>query len=93
MSTAVRSTKPRSKAVQYDLILADYILPDLDGLQALEIAAANVADTPFLFVTSKLTDDRAAEALRQGATDFIVKDRFAGSYLRSNARRRGPCTA
>lgn len=60
----------------YDLILADYILPDLDGLQALELARSKCSDTPFLFVTSKLTDDRAAEALRQGATDFIVKDRF-----------------
>lgn len=60
----------------YDLILADYILPDLDGLQALEIARSKCPDTPFLFVTSKLIDDRAAEALRLGATDFIVKDRF-----------------
>jgi signal transduction histidine kinase/CheY-like chemotaxis protein len=59
-----------------DLILADYSLPGFDGLQALEIARRTYPDVPFLFVTGALSDDRAVETLRLGATDFVVKHRI-----------------
>ena len=34
----------------YDLILADYVLPNFDGMQALELAHRHCPDTPFIFV-------------------------------------------
>jgi len=58
-----------------DLILADYSLPGFDGLQALEIARRVCPDVPFVFVTGALSDDRAVETLRKGATDFVLKHR------------------
>ena len=60
----------------FDVILAEYSPPGLDGLAALEIAQQRCPDVPFLFVTGVLQDDTAVETLRRGASDFIVKKRL-----------------
>jgi len=60
----------------YDLILADYVLPSFDGISALQLARERKPHVPFLFVTGALKDDSAVETLRRGATDFIVKQRL-----------------
>ena len=52
-----------------DLILADYSLPDFDGLQALEIARRVLGDVPVVFVSGIGGEELATEALRCGATD------------------------
>ncbi len=59
-----------------DLILADYSLPSFDGIRALDLARARRPEVPFIFVTGALKDDSAVEALRRGATDFVVKQRL-----------------
>lgn len=59
-----------------DIILADYQLPDFDGLQALSIARESAPDTPFIFVTGAMGEARAVETIKQGATDYILKDRL-----------------
>jgi PAS domain S-box-containing protein len=59
-----------------DLVLADYTLPGFDGLAALQIALAERADTPFIFVSGSLGEERAIEALKSGATDYVLKDRL-----------------
>jgi PAS domain S-box-containing protein len=58
-----------------DLILADYSLPNLEGMTALRLVRESHPDLPFIFVSGSLGEDRAIEALREGATDFILKDR------------------
>ncbi|WP_224240720.1 sensor histidine kinase [Hyalangium gracile] len=60
----------------YDLILSDYNVPGFDGLSALNAARRFLPDTPFLFVTGALGDERAIELLKRGATDYILKDRL-----------------
>ncbi len=60
-----------------DVILADYKLPGFDGLAALAIAQEQCPDSPFVFVTGTLGEERAVEALRQGADDYILKDRMS----------------
>ncbi len=60
-----------------DLILADYSLPGFDGLEALGLAREQAPDTPFLFVTGSLGEERAVESLKHGAVDYILKDRLA----------------
>jgi CheY-like chemotaxis protein len=60
-----------------DLILCDYQLPQFHGLSALELARAHRPDVPFIFVSGVLGDDLAAETLRQGAVDYLLKDRLA----------------
>jgi PAS domain S-box-containing protein len=60
----------------FDLILADYNLPSFDGLSALKIAAHQTPHTPFILVSGTLTEDAAIEAMRNGASDFVVKQRL-----------------
>jgi PAS domain S-box-containing protein len=59
-----------------DLVLADYTLPGFDGLAALRIALRQCPDTPFIFVSGSLGEERAIEALKSGATDYVLKDRL-----------------
>ena len=57
-----------------DLILSDYTLPGFDGPLALHIARQRRPDTPFIFVSGTIGEERAIEALRQGAVDYVLKD-------------------
>lgn len=60
-----------------DLILSDYTLPGFDGPLALRIARRLRPDTPFIFVSGTIGEERAIEALQQGAVDYVLKDRRA----------------
>jgi two-component system, cell cycle sensor histidine kinase and response regulator CckA len=59
----------------HELILADYHLPDFDGMRALEIVRELAPETPFIFMSGSLGEERAVEALKNGADDYIIKDR------------------
>ncbi len=58
---------------RFDLILADYTLPSFDGLAALDIARDRHPEIPFIFVTGTMGEDVAIEALKNGATDYVLK--------------------
>lgn len=60
----------------FDLILADYALPNFDGQSALEIVRRQQLDTPFIFVSGVLGEEVAIDSLRQGATDYVLKSRL-----------------
>src|SRR4030042_6423700 len=60
-----------------DLVLADYSLPSFDGRSALQSVRRHDPDLPFIFVSGELAEDTALEAVREGATDYIFKDRSA----------------
>ncbi|MBW4615947.1 MAG: response regulator [Desmonostoc vinosum HA7617-LM4] len=60
----------------FDLILSDYILPAFDGISALEIAQNHCPDTPFIFVSAVLGEELAIEALKNGAIDYVLKQRL-----------------
>jgi PAS domain S-box-containing protein len=60
-----------------DLILSDGKLPGFDGLSALAIAREKRPSAPFIFFSGTLDEERGVESLRQGATDYILKDRRA----------------
>lgn len=59
-----------------DVVLADYTLPGFDGLSALKIVHEQCPDVPFIFVSGSLGEERAIEALKSGATDYVLKDRL-----------------
>ena len=60
-----------------DLILSDYSLPGFDGTEALRIAQMHRPDTPFMFVSGTIGEERAIQALRQGAVDYVLKENRA----------------
>ncbi|MDZ8263845.1 response regulator [Nostoc sp. ChiQUE01b] len=60
----------------FDLILADYALPSFDGISALEIARNRCPEVPFIFVSAVLGEELAIEALKKGATDYVLKQRL-----------------
>ncbi|WFU39115.1 PAS domain S-box protein [Bradyrhizobium sp. CB82] len=59
--------------VAIDLILADYQLPSFDGLSALNLALRTHPNLPFIFVSGTLGEEVAVEALKIGATDYVLK--------------------
>ncbi len=61
----------------FDLILADYNLPSFDGLSALALAREKTPDIPFIFLSGVMGEEVAIETLRNGATDYVLKDRLS----------------
>src|SRR6185295_8464854 len=61
---------------RYDVILSDFALQSLNGLEALQLAKAAAPETPFIFLSGTIGEDRAIEAVRLGAEDYILKDRM-----------------
>ncbi len=66
----------RSALVQFSphIILSDFSLPRFDGLTALKIARAEAPATPFVFVSGTLGEERAIQALKGGASDYVLKE-------------------
>jgi signal transduction histidine kinase len=60
----------------FDVILSDCKLPGFDGMRALEISHALRPETPFIFVSGTIGEETAIESLRNGATDYVLKDRL-----------------
>jgi PAS domain S-box-containing protein/putative nucleotidyltransferase with HDIG domain len=60
-----------------DIILADYKLPDFDGMSAMQIVQRDHAEVPVIMVTGAFSDVDAVELLTAGAKDYILKDRLA----------------
>lgn len=70
----------------YDVILADYSLPDYDGLAALQAAQEITPATPFIFVSGTMGEHVAVDCLRRGASDYVFKtqlEKLAPSVLRA----------
>jgi signal transduction histidine kinase len=78
-------------AGRHDVILADYVLPTFDGVSALGIARQQCPDTPFIFCSGTLGEEVAVEALKNGATDYVTKqrlDRMSRTIVRALAEAR-----
>ena len=60
----------------FNLILADYNLPQWRGTEALEILCRENQDVPLIVVTGYLGEEKAVDYIKQGATDCVLKDRL-----------------
>lgn len=61
----------------YDVILADYSLPDFRGMDALDMVRERSLTTPLILVTGALNSETAVECVKQGAMDYVLKDHVA----------------
>jgi PAS domain S-box-containing protein len=61
---------------EYDVILADYKLPGFSAPEALRLAKDLCPDIPFICVSGTMGEDVAVDLLKQGATDYVLKDRM-----------------
>lgn len=59
-----------------DLILADYTLPQFNALRALQLLQQRGLDIPFIIVTGSIREEVAVECMKQGAADYLLKDRL-----------------
>jgi PAS domain S-box-containing protein len=59
-----------------DVILADYHLPQFDALRALRHVQECELDVPFIIVSGNLGEEMAVQCVKQGATDYLLKDRL-----------------
>src|ERR1700722_32345 len=76
--TRVSAHKEYEEAVLrggFDLILSDYTLPNYNGLAALAFAREHRPEKPFVYISGTIGEERAIEAIKAGASDYIIKDR------------------
>ena len=66
---------------QPGLILADYRLPTFNGAQALAMARERCPDVPVIIISGAVGEETAVELLKNGATDFVLKDRIHGRLV------------
>jgi len=57
----------------YDLILSDFSLVRFDGSEALKLAQRQAPGVPFVFLSGNIGEDRAIEAVKSGADDYVTK--------------------
>lgn len=62
---------------KYDIILSDFEMPGFNGLRALEILLASGLDVPLILISGTIGEEAAVAAIRQGAADYLLKDRIA----------------
>jgi len=63
-------------AVGFDVIIADYRLPQFDAMRALELLQECNLDIPLIVVTGSISEEVAVECMKQGAADYLLKDRL-----------------
>jgi PAS domain S-box-containing protein len=57
----------------FDCLVLDYMLPDMNGLEALEIAKELAPTVPALIYTGSVGEEKVVECMKAGAVDFILK--------------------
>jgi PAS domain S-box-containing protein len=63
-------------AFRPDLVLSDYKLPEFAEMEPLRLVREKAPDLPFILVTGALGEELSVEVIKQGATDYILKDRL-----------------
>jgi signal transduction histidine kinase len=61
----------------WDVVVSDYNLPGFSGLVALDLLKSRGIDIPFVIVSGEIGEDTAVEAMRNGASDYLLKNNLA----------------
>jgi len=71
----------RMKQTPYDVGLFDYRVGKLDGVSLLRLVRANGITTPVILLTGQGSEEVAVEAMKAGATDYLIKSRLSADVL------------
>jgi diguanylate cyclase (GGDEF)-like protein len=63
---------------RWDIVFSDFSMPSFDGIQALKIVREHDRDLPFIIVSGTIGEERAAQLMKLGAQDYVIK----GNVLR-----------
>jgi len=66
------------RSAKYDIILADFRLPGFDAFAALQACQEICPEVPFICVSGMIGEETAAEIIKQGAVDYVLKDKLGG---------------
>lgn len=75
----------RLQSQNYDVVLADFRIPGWNGAEAFRLLKKSGKDIPFILVTGALGEETAVDLIKEGITDYILKDRL--TRLPSAVRR------
>lgn len=75
-ATNERDFSAHLKRGSYDLVLADYQLPNFEAPAALALTRSLCPGLPFIVVSGAVGEEKAVELLKHGATDYVLKDRL-----------------
>ncbi|MGM0546672.1 MAG: PAS domain S-box protein [Bacteroidota bacterium] len=76
----IRSKQQLIKSIPYTsphLVISDYKLPSLNGTEALNIVRRDHPNIPFILISGFVGEEKAVEAMRQGASDYIFKENLS----------------
>ncbi len=59
---------------EWDVVLSDFTMPHFSGTEALQLVRKKSKHLPFIFVSGTIGEDRAVEAMKNGANDYVLKD-------------------
>ena len=65
------------RSAPYDIVLADYNLPQWEGLESIDVLREQGLDIPVVLVTGSLGEVRAVECIKRGAANYVLKDHLA----------------
>jgi diguanylate cyclase (GGDEF)-like protein len=57
----------------WQIVFSDYTMPSFNGIEALQLVRQQAPELPFIFVSGTIGEDRAVEAVKSGAQDYILK--------------------
>ncbi|NQT33191.1 MAG: PAS domain S-box protein, partial [Candidatus Omnitrophica bacterium] len=63
---------------EWDVVISDYVLPGLNGAEALDLLHQKGKDLPFIMVSGTIIEDVAVEIMKRGVHDYVMKDNLAG---------------
>ena len=59
-----------------DIVLSDFAMPQFNGLRAAQLTRDSGLNVPFILVSGTLGEETAVEAMKHGASDYLIKDRI-----------------
>ncbi|XOV69311.1 MAG: PAS domain S-box protein [Fluviicola sp.] len=72
------------KEGDFDVILSDYNVPGIVGLESMELALSMEYNIPFIYVSGAVGEESAVDMLKSGATDFVLKSKLEKLHISIN---------